>query len=250
MDKPQFTFPRYPSIISTGLAVIAARILGHKRSLHTDALRLTGRITPPVIAKGVENIPTSGGYLIVINHYVRPGYNTAWNALALAAIIPEEITYIMSEEWAFTGNPFGFLMRPLMRSFLASISWVYGFLSMPSMVKGLSTPLSRAAAVRRVIKFVRAHPNAIIGLSPEGQDSPRNDVGLAPAGGGKFMLQLNRMGLPLLPVVVVENPGQLTVKFSQVFDVTVEADTPPEKVDESVRRAVRDRLFELYRSKG
>ena len=248
MDKPQFTFPRYPSIISTGLAVIAARILGHKRSLHTDALRLTGRITPPVIAKGVENIPTSGGYLIVINHYVRPGYNTAWNALALAAIIPEEITYIMSEEWAFTGNPFGFLMRPLMRSFLASISWVYGFLSMPSMVKGLSTPLSRAAAVRRVIKFVRAHPNAIIGLSPEGQDSPRNGVGLAPAGGGKFMLQLNRMGFPLLPVTVAEYSGQLTVRFGQVFDIAIETGIPLPQVDEYVRTLIRDRLFQLYTS--
>ena len=250
MDKPQFTFPRYPSIISTGLAVIAARILGHKRSLHTDAIRLTAKIIPPVIVEGVENIPTSGGYLIVVNHYVRAGYNTAWNALALAAVIPEEIAYIMSEAWAFTGNPSGFLLRPLMRSFLASINRVYGFLSMPSMVKGLSTPLSRAAAVRRVIQFVRTHPNAIIGLAPEGQDSPLDGVGLAPAGGGKFMLQLNRMGLPLLPVTVAENSGQLIVKFGQAFDITVEADTPPEKVDESVRRAVRDRLFELYRSNG
>ena len=75
-------------------------------------------------------------------------------------------------------------------------------------------------------------------------------VGLAPAGGGKFMLQLNRMGLSLLPVAVTENLGQLTVKFGQRFDITLDESTPPEKVDEAVRRLVRDRLFELYRSIG
>ena len=57
MDKPQFTFPRYPSIISTGLAVIASRMLGHKRSLRSDALRMTGRIFPPINVEGIENIP-------------------------------------------------------------------------------------------------------------------------------------------------------------------------------------------------
>jgi 1-acyl-sn-glycerol-3-phosphate acyltransferase len=248
MDKPQFTFPRYPSIIFTGLAVIASRMLGHKRSLRSDALRMTGRIFPPINVEGIENIPTTGGYLIVVNHYARPGYNTAWNALSLAAVIPQEITYIMSEEWAFTGNLFGFLLRPLMRSLLASINWVYDFLSMPSMVEGLSTPLSRAAAVRRVIVFVRTHPNAIIGLAPEGQDSPRDGIELAPAGGGKFMLQLNRIGLHLLPVTVAEYSGQLTVRFGKVFDISIDPGFPPGQVDEYVRSLIRDRLLQIYAS--
>ena len=95
-------------------------------------------------------------------------------------------------------------------------------------------------------QFVRTHPNAIIGLAPEGQDSPLDGVGLAPAGGGKFMLQLNRMGLPLLPVAVAENSGQLTVRFGQVFDIAIETSIPPAQVDEYVRVFVRDCIGILY----
>jgi 1-acyl-sn-glycerol-3-phosphate acyltransferase len=246
MDTPLQHFPHYPSIIAAGLSVLTARLSGRKKSLRTDALKLTGRISPPVKVEGIENIPATGGFLIAINHYSRAGYNTAWNALSIAAAIPQEITYIMSEAWAFEGNLFGFILRPFMRFMLASINRVYGFLSMPSMVEGFSTPLSRAAAVRRVIEFVRTHPNAVIGLAPEGQDSPLRGVGLAPNGGGKFMLHLNRMGLPILPAAVAESSGQLILKFGPVFNIPSSLSMPPSQVDEYVRIHVRDRIGELY----
>lgn len=154
----------------------------------------------------------------------------------------------MSEAWAFTGNPLGFVLRPLMKFVLASINEVYGFLSMPSMAEGFSDPRSRAAAVRRVIQFGRAHPSAVIGIAPEGQDSPELGIGLAPGGGGKFILHLHRMGFPLLPVVVQERSGRLFTKFGQVFDIPLEPGLPSEAIDTYVRRIIRDRLLVLLDS--
>jgi 1-acyl-sn-glycerol-3-phosphate acyltransferase len=196
----------------------------------------------------MANIPLSGGYVVVLNHFARPGFSTAWIALSLAASIETEIAFIMSDAWVFAGNPLGFILRPLMKFVLASLKEVYGFLPMPSMVAGFSDPRSRAAAVRRAIEFGRAHPSAVIGLAPEGQDSPEHGVGLAPAGGGKFILHLNRMGFKLLPVVAYERDGELITRFGQVFNIAMEPGLPQDAIDEFVRRSVREQLLDLLDS--
>ena len=248
MKQNRKTYPRYLSIILAVLEVILARLLHRNRSLRADALQLTGKITPPVTVEGLTNIPASGGVVVVVNHYARPGFSTAWTALSLAATIPMEITFIMSEEWTFAGNPLGFLLRPLMKFVLASINEVYGFLPMPSMVEGFSNPLSRAAAVRRVIEFGRAYPTAVIGLAPEGQDSPDQGIGLAPGGGGKFILHLNRMGFKLLPAVVQERSGKLIIRFGQVFNIALEPGLPADAVDGFVRIRIQEQLLALLDS--
>jgi 1-acyl-sn-glycerol-3-phosphate acyltransferase len=242
MENQTLPFPRYPSIVLTALSVIASRIINRKRSFRAEALRLTSRITPPVIVEGIENLPASGGFLVVVNHYARPGFSTAWISLAISAVIPVETTWIMSEAWAFTGNSFGFILRPLMRFILASINQVYGFLSMPSMVEGFNTPLSRAAGVRRAVEFARAHPQVVIGLAPEGQDSPLQGVGLAPAGAGKFM------GFPILLAAVSESSGQFTVKFGPPFNLPSDSHIPREQVDEFIRLLVREAMLVQYNS--
>jgi hypothetical protein len=240
------SFPAYPSIVTTVLKVLGAGIFRSKRSLRADTLPLISRVTPGPKTLGIDNIPVSGGFLIVVNHYSRPGFNTAWNALSISAEIEKEITFIMSEEWAFEGNPLGFFLRPVMRGILSSITSVYSFLSMPSMMEGFSTPASRAAAVRRVIKFVQSHPDAVIGLSPEGQDSPAEGVGLAPDGGGKFMLRLNRMGFPLLPVVIAERSGRLVLHFGRPFDFPASLDERSASIDLTIRSMVRDTQQTLF----
>ncbi len=213
-------------------------------------MRLISQVKPVPMVIGEENIPASGGFLVVVNHYSRLGYNTAWNALSISAVVKKEIAFIMSEEWAFEGNPLGFLLRPLMRGILSSINSAYGFLSMPSMMEGFNTPASRAAAVRRVINFARSHPDAVIGLAPEGQDSPADGVGLAPDGGGKFMLHLNRMGYLLLPVVVVERSGRLVLHFGQPFDFPVSLDERSDSIDLTIRSIVRNTLQTLFDNSG
>jgi hypothetical protein len=248
MKARQPEFPRYPSINLTALGALGLHMLRRKKSFRQVSKRYTRLLRPPVRYLGSENIPERGPYQVHVNHYARPGFNTAWIALALSAVQPDEITWIIADQWVYAGNPLGFILYPAMRFILASIQQVFGFLSMPTMLPGYSDVPGRSAAVRRVIRYCSSHPNAIIGLTPEGWDSPPQGVNLAPTGAGKFILLLNRMKLPILPAAVAEKDGCLVVKFGQVFDLPAEFDIPPAQLDETVRVIVRDRILEQYHS--
>jgi len=248
MKVRQSEFPIYPSINLAVLGVLGLRMVRRKKSFRQDAIRYTQRLRPPICYLGLENIPACGHYQVHVNHYARPGFNTAWIALALSAVLPTEITWIVADQWVFEGNSMRFLLHPAMRYILSSIRQVYGFLPMPTMVPGYSDVLERSAAVRRVIRYIHNHPMAIIGLTPEGQDSPQKGVYLAPTGAGKFILQLSRMKLPILPVVIIEKDGYLIVKFGALFNLPMEIDVPPSQVDETIRVIEHDQLLELYNS--
>lgn len=248
MKAHQSEFPRYPSIALMGLGMLACHVLRRRKSFRRDAAKLTGRMRPPVRYLGLDNIPPGGPYQVHVNHYARPGFSTAWIALALGAVQPVEVTWVVADQWVFEGNPLRFLLVPAMRFILTSIRQVYDFLPMPTMLPGHSDMPQRSAAVRRVLRYCHSHPMAVLGLAPEGWDSPPHGVKLPPPGAGRFILQLNRMSLPILPSAIAEKDGRLIVKFGPLFDLPPDLDLPASQVDETVRNFVRDRLLELYNS--
>jgi hypothetical protein len=245
MKAGRLEFPRYPSINLAVIGVVGLRILHQERSFRQDARRTISHVRPSIRYLGLEAIPARGPYQIHVNHYSRPGFSTAWIALALSAVQPGETTWVVADQWVFEGNPMRFLLVPAMRHILASIRKVYGFLPMPTMMPGYSDMPERSAAVRGVIRHCQNHPTAIIGLTPEGWDSPPSSVFLPPTGAGKFILHLNRMKIPILPAAILEKDGVLTVKFGPLYDLPTEINIPPSRVDESMRVIVRDRLLEL-----
>jgi hypothetical protein len=238
-------FPIYPSINPAVLGLLGLRLLGRRKSFRQDAKRVTGRLRPSICYLGLENLPGSGPYQIHVNHYARPGFNTAWIALAVSAVQPAEVAWVVADQWVYAGHPLRFLLVPAMRFILTSFRRVYGFLPMPTMLPGYSDMPERSVAVRRIICYCRSHPTAILGLTPEGWDSPPQGVNLAPAGAGRFILQLNRMKLPILPAAMLEKDGCLTIKFGRAYDLPAEIDQPRSQVDEAVRLIVRDRMLEL-----
>jgi hypothetical protein len=240
--------PLYPSITPGALGVLGLHLLRGKKSFRQEARRYCGRLRPPIRYLGLENIPAGGPYQIHVNHYARPGFSTAWVALAISAVQPAEVTWVVADQWVFEGNPMRFLLVPAMRYILTSIRGVYGFLPMPTMVPGYSDMPERSAAVRGVIRYCRSHPTAIIGLTPEGWDSPPQGVSLPPTGAGKFILHLNRMKLSILPAAINEKDGCLTVKFGPAFDLLAEIELPAAEVDETMRAMVRERMLELFLS--
>jgi hypothetical protein len=246
MQPPEF--PRYPSINLTGLEVLVLRMLRRRKSFRRDATRLTGRMSPPVRYLGLEYIPASGPYLLLANHYARPGFSTAWIALVLSAVQPAEVTWVVVDEWVFEDSRLRFLLVPAMGFFLTSIRRVYGFLPMPTMLRGHSDMPARAAAVRKVLRYCRSHPEAVIGLTPEGWDSPPHGVKLSPPGAGRFILRLNRMHMPILPAAIAEKDGCLVVKFGPQFNLTEEHGVSQSQIDETVRSLIRERLLRLYQS--
>jgi len=243
LNRPREDHPRYPSILPAVLWALLNRLVGRHLSFGALARRLSSRINPAAASLGTRNIPTGGGYVVTVNHYARDGFSAAWIAIAISALIPGKVTWLMTEEWVFEGHPLAFVLRPVMRSVLGNLSQVFGFLPMPPMAAGFSDSSQRAAAVRRVIEYVRKNPQAVIGLAPEGRDTFQPGMGELPAGAGKFILYLNRMGLRILPVGITEEHGQLLVRFGEPYDLVLAHDEGD--VDAQARAMVREQISRL-----
>lgn len=242
---PDRAFPRYPTINWTVLRTITAALAGQQRSFRSDALRLAARLRPPMVVSGAQHIPKTGPFLITANHYSRPGFSTSWIALAISSVVPREITWITVTEWVYPGQWREKLLRPLMRLVLSGIRRGYDFLAMPTMVPGYADPLQRADGVRQVLHAVQSNPQIILGLTPEGMDFPGGSLGTPPPGAGKFILALNRMGLPILPAAITEAGGRLALTFGEPCDLALPPDLPAEEVDPYVSRAVMNRIAQL-----
>lgn len=242
-NKRRVGYPVYPSIIPGGLWALVSRLLGRRMRMGPFAQQLVKRVSPPVECPGAENIPPDGGYVVTVNHYAREGFSSAWIALAVSGVLPHEVTWVMTQEWVFQGNPLAFALRPAMRIVLGSFHAVFGFLPMPPVIPGYSEVAERSAAVRRVIEYARAHPRGVIGIAPEGRDTHQVGMGELPDGVGKFILYLNRVGLRILPARVSEEDGKLYVRFGEPYDLTL-ADASAD-VDAQARAIIREKIGQL-----
>mgnify|MGYP000844651263 FL=1 len=237
--------PDYPSINLTVLKCILWRILGRKRSLKADAQRLCAQVQPSIRYDGLANINVKLPFVVTANHYARPGFSTAWIALSLSAVLPAEVTWIMSNQWLFEGHPLYFVLRPLMRFVLKGINDTYSFVPMPTMIGGYSTPQERTAGVRKAIRRLKENPNSILGITPEGMDSPEGELALPPAGVGRFLLHLQQMGATILPASVYEEQGSLCVRFGESYQLEPPSGLPPAEIDLAIRKTVMGKIAEL-----
>jgi hypothetical protein len=230
--------PYYPSIIPTVLKCLLARITGRKRSAHMDAVHLCAQVQPPILYDGMEHLDLKRPYVVTVNHFARTGFSTAWIALGVSAALPPEVIWIMSNEWLFLDSKFAFILRPLMRFVLKGITDAYSLIPMPTMVQGYSTSQARAAGVRETVQRVRADKNCIVGIAPEGMDSPEGGLMLPPSGVGRFLLQLQQMGLSLLPAAVFEAEDSLHIRFGPAYHLEPSEDQTSIAVDLAARQQV------------
>ena len=239
------SYPAYPPIEPTALGAIAARLLHKKRSFRLDSEHLCAGVAPAIVYSGLENLPVHGPLLLTTNHYARTGFNTAWMALAISAALPVEVAWIITNEWMFEGSPFAFLLRPAMRFVLKSFTLAYQFLPMPTMAPGIATPQQRSAGVRCVIERLRASPDTVLGLAPEGMDSPESGLGMPPSGVGRFVQYLQKLGLPILPVGISEQEGALHVRFGQPYSLPAVDYSSHAEEDLAIRKIVMEHIRRL-----
>jgi 1-acyl-sn-glycerol-3-phosphate acyltransferase len=230
-----------------GLAgFVASALLLRPRSFARDAQRAVAGLPLPPQVLGGEQIPPQGPGLIVCNHYTRPGFPAWWLVLAISAAAaahrhPQadpQIHWVMTAAWTFPGSPWRRrLLSPLTRFAFDRVARTYGFVTMPAMPPDPAEVEARAWAVRRTVRLARhlAATDGLLGLAPEGQDTP-GGLGQPPAGAGEFMALLVQAGLPLLPVGVSETAGRLCISFGPLF----EPDIPPRHAgqDQAVARQV------------
>jgi Acyltransferase len=208
MPFPHYSYP--PSVV---LGLAAGVFFGGRRSFRGDGGACLARLQPPLRLLDRENVPAAGPCLITFNHYYRPGFDAWWMALALAAVVPAEIHFVMTGELTYPGKWYAPLGQAGSRWLLWRFAKIYGFTAMPPMPPRPRDVERRARAVRRALAYARAHPDAILGLAPEGGDQPGGQVSRPASGAGRFLLLLAGLGFGIVPVGVCEEAGELCLRF-------------------------------------
>jgi len=239
---------RLPRLLVAG--VIWAALALRPRSVARDAtVALTG-LRPALEVRGAENIPTRGPCLVACNHYSRAGFAAWWLALAISAAVAAqrapgadpEIHWVMTAAWTFPESGWRHrMLTPLTRWAFRRVAQVYGFVPMPPMPPDPREAEARAQAVLKTVRLARqvARTGGMIGLAPEGMDTP-GSLGQPPAGAGRFIALLVEAGLPVLPVGVTEAEGRLRASFGPVLMPQV----PPDRAkrDHAVTEQVMDAI--------
>jgi hypothetical protein len=233
MDYPRYS---YPLRLAPGL--IANVLFGGERSFRRDGLACIERLKPSLQVLGKENIPQGGPCLITFNHYYRPGFSAWWMALALAASVPMDIHFVMTGELTFPGKWYAPLGMAGSRWLLKRFSRLYGFTAMPPMPPRPGDVEARARSVRAAFAYAKAHPQAILGLAPEGGDQPGGLVNWPPAGAGRFVLLLAEQGFPVLPLGCFEEAGAFCLRFGMPYRLQVPHGLGPDEKDRQAAQTV------------
>jgi len=240
MDYPSYS---YPARLAPGLIVNV--LFGGRRSFRCDAQACVGRLKPSLRIYGAEAIPQRGPCILTFNHYFRPGFNAWWMALALAATVTGEIHFVMTGELTYPGKWYAPLGIAGSRWLLKRFAHIYGFTSMPPMPPRPLDMNASARSVRLTLAFARSHPQAIIGLAPEGGDQPGGLLNWPPAGAGRFILLLADLGFPLLPVGCFEEAGAFCLRFGEAYHLKIPDGLPSKEKDIAVAKVVMQSIAPL-----
>ena len=160
-----------------------------------------------------ENVPTTGPFCLVANHYQRPGLWIGWTG-ALVSVAVAERRGGEVPRWLVLGDLPIQLGR--WRFSLPGAAWafervatVWGLVPMT----GFENAVNRAHSLRRLLGLLRAGEGA--GFFPEGASGTAARLGPALPGTGRFLRLLARRGVAIIPVGVREADGKLVARFGR-----------------------------------
>jgi hypothetical protein len=82
----------------------------------------------------------------------------------------------------------------------------------------------------------------VIGMAPEGQDAPGGVLMRPPAGAGRFIHHLARLGYPIYPAGVYEDSDALCLSFGPPEYVELSPSLSSRQIEERVSRTVMQAL--------
>jgi hypothetical protein len=242
LNQAMMGYPFYPFPAGVLLQLASDALRNKSRSFRRDARLLADRLRPPMIVTGVQYIPQNGPCLLTVNHYSRPGFNSWWLALAISALLPAEVHWIITAAWNFTGRWYRPLLRPSTQWAFKRLAIAYGFSTMPPMPPSASESQARAESIRHVMNYIRRTPRAVVGLAPEGREYAGGILGDPPPGTGRFMLQMARQGLTFVPAAIYEQDSSLHVSFGPPYSLVMESAGLSENTDSALSRLVMEHI--------
>jgi hypothetical protein len=233
MNDPKYSYP-------PGLFARAAwdLILLRRRDLQRDARACIEHMSAGLKVLGKENIPQQGGCVLTINHYHRPGLGAQWIALAVTALVPLKIRWAVTGELMCQGKWYRAVGSRASRVFLRRLADLYGLITMPPMPPRPRDVGARAASVRAILEYVKQSNDPVLGISPEGYNSPRGALARPATGFGRFALLLSRAGMKFIPVGGYEEDGIFHIDFGKAFELSIPGDVSTDEKDEQAMQIV------------
>lgn len=240
MNYPSYSYPAdlFPRV---ALDLLLAR----RRSFRSDAIACIQNLKPPLRVLGTENIPRHGPCVLTVNHYHRPGFGAQWFALAMAAMVPVDIHWIITAEFGDWRERYGSPGARASRMLLRRIARIYGFTTMPPMPPRPQDVEARAVSVRAVLEYVRARREPILGLAPEGYDPPSRVLTRPAPGLGRFGLLLARAGLGFVPVGAYEADGFFHLHFGERYELMVRSGLSTDEKDTLATETIMKNIARL-----
>ena len=234
--------PRYPFLTPTTAALATLVVAGQRRSFLRDSARLTASLQPPLRVEGRLPDLGDGGWVLLTNHYARPGFHAWWISIAISSIVPREVHWITTSTLTSLDPWRSLWLTPLSEFALARISRCYGFTRMPPMPPRPQDVEARAAAVRRILTLVDRRPPPILGLAPEGGDAPGGVLQPLWPGAGRFLHHLARRGLSFIPIGVFEKDDRLCLRIGPPFSLAHPTGSTPDARDAEAAAAIIRRM--------
>ncbi|HLO15721.1 MAG TPA: hypothetical protein VK206_12885 [Anaerolineales bacterium] len=243
MDYPDYFYP--PGLFAKiALDVILLR----HRDFRKDATACIEHLKPPLQVLGKENIPQQETCVLTVNHYHRIGFGAQWFALAIAAVVPADVHWIMTGEFTYPGKWYKLFGAIGSRILLKRIAHIYGFITMPPMPPRSKDVEARAASVRAVLEYVRHTKDTVLGLAPEGHDPPSGVLTRPATGVGRFGLLLSKAGLIFIPVGAYEADGVFHLHFGERYPLDVKSNLSADEKDDCAARIIMENIAHLLPS--
>jgi hypothetical protein len=238
--KPRYSYPLY-----TFAGFVRDILLLRRRDFHKDAKACIEHLNPPLNVLGREYIPQHGPCVVTVNHYHREGFHAQWLPLAVAALVPVPMHWIMTGEFMYDGKWYQKIASSASRILLKRIAHIYGFTNMPPMPPREKDVQERAASVRAVLEYIHRAKNPVIGLAPEGYDQPAGILTGPAPGLGRFGVLLSKAGLRFCPVGAYEADGIFHIHFGETYALNVAPKLSADEKDVQASQTIMKNIAKL-----
>jgi hypothetical protein len=235
----------YPLPYKTAVKILVAFLLNKQRSFRKDSIQEMKSIERYFIVEGNEYIPARGPCLVTMNHFHQRGFTAWWIGFAISAVLPDEVHWLMTSAWLFEGKLWGKTREKITRVVIRIITGIYGFTTTPPMPPNPAETKEGAASIRKLLKFAENHPQAFIGLTPEGRDSLTEGLTSPPAGTGRLIGHLAKRGYRILPSAIYEANSCLILRFGSPYDLDIPMKVSPQERDDKISQQVMDKITAL-----
>lgn len=211
-------------------------LTGKPRSFRDDCALAVRSLPKRPLLDGLENVPPTGSFVVVVNHYQRRDLWIGWPGGLLSDALWSVRPDLAAVHWVITD-------RAIVNG--ASVTWtrplflrvakVWGFIPVtPPEATDAHADRSRLHALRACLRALQRPDGQHVALMicPEGEGGSTRGLMPATPGSGRSLLALTATGVPLLPAAVYEEPnGALHARIGTPWRPTPPTDLPRVDLD-------------------